>query len=100
MAIYIEIKRIDTKDGIYYYQVSTEDFRIDKPFYISIDSLKMCMNVYEDQQYQKKRCSIDLQKPSLCECDFIMPELSARILASVKRALARGKLEDFISYQA
>ncbi|HZW60744.1 MAG TPA: hypothetical protein VFF04_00815 [Candidatus Babeliales bacterium] len=99
MGIYIQIKKINKKNEIYYYEVNTTQFDVKCPFYIGIDSLNKMLLIYKDLYFKELICNIDLINPSIPVCSIPAP-LIARIITKVKQALKDNAFTEYISYEA
>jgi hypothetical protein len=98
LAIYIKIERTEYKNGIYFYEVNTNDFK-ENPFLIGIDPDHKLLHFYRPGS-KKPDYSIDIDDPKNIGCGFVSEALAARVWVKARQAWQNNSFPEYLDHCA
>ncbi len=99
MAIHIEIIKIKEKDGIHYYNASTNDFGGEN-FYFSIDSTNRNMTLFKTNDFIDPIRSINFEKNEKLTTEGINDTILGFVFYKAYKAFKNKNFTQDISYCA
>jgi hypothetical protein len=101
MGVYIKIVKLLEKDGIGYYEVSTEDFG-GAHFYIGINKSAQIINFYTSSDLNKPVKVVDCTRKNdpISTMDNVPMAIFGRVIIKVMRSFNLDIFPNYLSYEA